>query len=76
MTTYKLVKDTDGYYLYRGVRISKTRGGWTFRRVTSVRHDCVVPDTLKNIVGLIDSYLNDTNNVVDSFRIVTMKVGA
>jgi hypothetical protein len=55
MTLNKIDRD---YYEYRGVRISRTKGGWTYRTVSKHRHDCVVPATLDCLMRKIDASLD------------------
>lgn len=58
----KIDKD---YYEYRGVRISRTKGGWTYRVITKVRHDCVLPDTLDALMRKIDASLDRDDVTVE-----------
>lgn len=55
-------------YDYRGVSITKAKGGFTFSYIAKVGHGVTVPDTLKRVTAKIDDLLS-RGATVERFRI-------
>jgi len=55
-------------YDYRGVSITKAKGGFTFSYIAKVGHGITVPDTLKKVTARIDDLLS-RGATIERFRI-------